>query len=97
MAYEWKLGNVIVRPEAQLAWQHEYGARSYSIDSALASGAGSLFSVSDTPVGRDSLLFGAGVAVVWNPRTSTYLYYDADLLKKEYNSQSVSGGLRMNF
>ena len=97
MAYEWKLGNVIVRPEAQIAWQHEYGARSYSIDSALASGAGSLFSVSDTPIGRDSLLFGAGVAVLWNPRTSTYLYYDADLLKKEYNSQSVSGGLRMNF
>lgn len=97
VAYDWKVGGVLLRPEATLAWQHEYGDRSYSIDSALASGAGDAFSVSDTQIGRDSLLFGAGVAVLWNPRTSTYLYYDADLLKKEYNSQSVSGGLRLNF
>ncbi|MEI9892494.1 MAG: autotransporter outer membrane beta-barrel domain-containing protein [Chthoniobacter sp.] len=97
MAYDWKVGNVIVRPEAQLAWQHEFGDRSYSIGSALASGAGDMFSVSDTELGRDSLLFGAGVAVLWNTRTSTYLYYDTDLLKKEYNSQSVTGGLRLNF
>jgi outer membrane autotransporter protein len=97
VAYDWKFGGVVVRPEASLGWQHEYGDRSYSIESGLASGAGSLFSVSDTQIGRDSLLFGGGVAVLWNPRTSTYLYYDADLLKKEYNSQSVSGGLRMNF
>lgn len=97
VAYDWKVGNVLVRPEATLAWQHEYGDRSVTIDSALASGAGDAFSVADTQIGRDSLLFGAGVAVLWNPRTSTYLYYDADLLKKEYNSQSVSGGLRLNF
>ncbi|HSI14659.1 MAG TPA: autotransporter outer membrane beta-barrel domain-containing protein, partial [Chthoniobacter sp.] len=97
MAYDWKIRNVLVRPEMTLAWQHEYGDRSVTIDSALASGAGDAFSVSDTEIGRDSLLFGAGVAVLWNPRTSTYLYYDADLLKKEYNSQSVSGGLRLNF
>ena len=97
MAYDWKVGNVIVRPEGQLAWQHEFGDRSYSIDSALASGAGDMFSVADTEIGRDSLLFSAGVAVLWNTRTSTYIYYDTDLLKKEYNSQSVTGGLRMNF
>jgi len=97
MAYDWKVGNIIVRPEGQLAWQHEFGDRSDSIESALASGAGDMFSVADTELGRDSLLFGAGVAVLWNTRTSTYLYYDTDLLKKEYNSQSVTGGLRMNF
>lgn len=97
VAYDWKMGGVVVRPEVSLAWEHEYGDRSYTIDSALASGAGGVLSVSDTPIGRDSLLFGAGVAVLWNPRTSTYLYYDADLLKKEYNSQSVNGGLRLNF
>lgn len=96
-SYDWKLGKVIVRPEMSLAWQHEYGDRSFSIESALASGAGNAFTVADTQIGRDSLLFGAGVAVLWNPRTSTYFYYDADLLKKEYNSQSVTGGLRMNF
>jgi outer membrane autotransporter protein len=97
MAYDWKVGNVVVRPEGEFAWQHEYGDRSYSIDSAFASGAGSMFSVADTILGRDSLLFGGGVSVLWNPRTATYLYYDADLLKKEYYSQSVTGGLRMNF
>jgi len=95
-SYNWQIGRVIVRPEAHAAWRHEFGDQSFSIDSTLAAG-GDNFAVTDTGIGRDSLLLGGGVAVLWNQRTSTYLYYDAEMLRKEYDTQSVSGGLRMSF
>ncbi len=97
VSFDWKLGDAIVRPELSAAWKHEYGPRSFAIDSRLASGAGGLFTVNDTEVGRDSLLLSGGVAVLWTPRTSTYLYYDGELARKEYDSQNVSGGVRVSF
>jgi outer membrane autotransporter protein len=97
VSYDWKLGDAIVRPELRAAWQHEYDARSFALDSRLASGAGGIFTVNDTEVGRDSLLLGGGVAVLWNARASTYLYYDGELARKEYDSHNVSGGVRFSF
>ena len=96
-SYDWKLGKYLVRPEAQIAWQHEYGSRAASIDASLESGPGTLFSATDANTGRDSLLLSGGVSVLFSPTTSTYLFYDADLLRKEYTSQSVTGGLRLSF
>jgi outer membrane autotransporter protein len=97
VSFDWKLGDAIVRPELSAAWKHEYGPRSFAIDSRLASGAGSLFTVNDGEIGRDSLLLSGGVSVLWNARTSTYLYYDGELARKEYDSQNVSGGVRFSF
>jgi autotransporter-associated beta strand protein len=96
-SYDLKLGKFLVRPEAQIAWQHEYGSRAASINASLESGPGTLFSVTDAQTGRDSLLLSGGVSVLFNPHTSTYLFYDADVLRKEYYSQSVTGGLRLSF
>ena len=96
-AYDWHVGGVTVRPEARAAWQHECGDSTYGITSRLTSGAGGNFTVASPEVGRDSLLVGAGVAVLWNERTSTYVYYDGDLVRKNYSSHNVSGGVRLSF
>lgn len=96
-AYEWNLGHVLVRPELLVAWQHEYGDRNFSIDSTLASGAGTIFTVQDSGLGRDSLLLSGGVSVLWESGTVVYLRYDGDLLRKEYDAYNVSGGVRVNF
>ena len=48
-------------------------------------------------IGDDSLLVGAGVAVLWNERTSTYVFYDGELLRSNYSSNNVSGGVRLSF
>jgi autotransporter-associated beta strand protein len=96
-SYDWKIGNVLVRPEAQIAWQREFGPRQDTIDASFESSAAGPFSITDTRIGADSLLLGGGVAVLFNPRTSTYIYYDAALLRKEYSSQSVTGGFKLNF
>jgi outer membrane autotransporter protein len=95
--YDWRLGGVLVRPEVRAVWQHEFGDRSFDIDSRLASGAGDVFTVNDPAVGRDSLLLGIGGSVLWNSRAATYLFYDGELYRKESESHNISGGVRVSF
>jgi outer membrane autotransporter protein len=96
-SYDWKIGGVLIRPELRVSWQHEYGDSTYSIVASFANGAGNSFSVSGPPIGRDSLLVGAGAAVLWNDHISTYIYYDGELARTNYDSQSVSAGFRITF
>ena len=96
-SYDWKVGHVIIRPELSLAWQHEFGDQSYSIVSSFANGAGNSFTVNSPQVGRDSLLIGAGAAVLLSDRVSLYAYYDGEQLRTNYHSNSVSAGVRMTF
>jgi outer membrane autotransporter protein len=95
--YDWQVKGRLVRPEFRAVWQHEYGDRSYGIDSQLATGAGGNFTVYDPKVGRDSLLLGVGGTVLWSPRTSTYLFYDGELYRKESEAHNISGGVRISF
>jgi outer membrane autotransporter protein len=80
-----------------IPWQHEYGDRSYDISAGFAGGAGNSFVVRGPEIGRDSLLLGAGVAVMFSERTSTYVYYDGELGRDSYQRHSVTGGMRFSF
>ena len=95
--YDWKVGGVTIRPEIDLAWQHEYGDQAYSIISSLANGAGKSFTVNSPNVGRDSMLIGAGVAVLLSEHVSIYAYYDGELFRTNYQSNNVSAGIRVTF
>jgi outer membrane autotransporter protein len=79
-----------------MAWQHEYGDNAFGIDSSFANG-GDLFTVTGAEIGRDSLLVGAGVSVLFNARMAAYLYYDGELGRSNYDTNNVSGGFRMAF
>lgn len=96
-AYDWTVWGLLVRPEIRAAWRHEYGDRSFSMDSRLASGAGGIFTVEDAETGRDSLQLGVGVTVLWSETKMVYLFYDGELLRKEYDAHNLSGGLRLTF
>jgi outer membrane autotransporter protein len=93
-SYDWHLGTVLVRPELRFAWQHEYGDAAFGIDADID---GSSFTVAGAEIGRDSLLLGAGVAVLFNERMAAYLYYDGEIGRANYETNNVSGGFRMNF
>ena len=95
--YDIQAGGVVIRPEVRAAWQHEFDDTAFALDSRLANGAGQNFTVRGPAVGDDSLLLGAGVAVLWNERTSTYVYYDGELGRTNYSSNNVSGGVRLSF
>ena len=96
-SYDWKVGGVIIRPELRAAWQHEFGDDRYAVDSSFSDGNGDLFTVNGPVIGRDSLLLGAGFAILWNERTSTYVYYDGELGRSNYSAHNVSGGVRLSF
>jgi len=96
-SYEWKIGNIIAIPQFSAAWQHEFGSTTYSVVANLASGAGNSFTVNGPPIGRDSLLIGAGATVILNERVSVYLYYDGEFARTNYLSNNVSGGVRISF
>jgi outer membrane autotransporter protein len=96
-SYDWHVGHVVVKPELRAAWQHEFGDTDYSIVSRFANGAGNSFTVNGPAIGRDSLLIGAGAAVLFNDRVSVYAYYDGELARTNYSSNNVSAGLRFTF
>ena len=96
-SYDWKIAGLLIKPEIRAAWQHEYGDAIYSLDATFASGAGKTFLVNGPRVGRDSALLGAGFAVVLSERASTYLYYDGELGRRNYQSTNVTGGVRIAF
>ncbi len=96
-SYDWKVGSILIKPEIRAAWQHEYGDAAYALDSSFANGAGNSFLVNGPQLGRDSALLGAGFAIQFNERMSTYFYYDGELGRKNYQSTSVTGGFRVAF
>jgi autotransporter-associated beta strand protein len=96
-SYDWHVGHVVVKPEVRAAWQHEFGDTDYSVVSRFASGAGNSFTVNGPAIGRDSLLIGAGAAVIFNDRVSVYAYYDGELARTNYSSNNVSAGVRVSF
>jgi outer membrane autotransporter protein len=97
LAYDASFGRTIFRPEIRAAWEHEYGDQAYPIDARFASGAGGIFTVHGPSIGRDSALVDAGFTVLWNNRVSTYLFYDGNLGRSNYDNNAVSGGLRVSF
>jgi uncharacterized protein YhjY with autotransporter beta-barrel domain len=96
-SYDLHAGHVLIRPEIRAAWQHEFGDTANSIVASFANGAGNSFTVDGPAIGRDSLLIGAGAAVIFNDRVSVYAYYDGELARTNYSSNNVSAGVRLSF
>ena len=95
--YDAQVGGVTVRPELRLTWQHEFGDTAPTVTSRFVNLGGNPFTVTGPQVGRDSLLMGAGFTVMWNPRFATYLYYDGEFGRSNYDSHNISGGIRLQF
>ncbi|WP_131989328.1 autotransporter outer membrane beta-barrel domain-containing protein [Chthoniobacter flavus] len=96
-SYDWKVGGVLIKPELRAAWQHEYGDSAYALNSSFGGGTGNSFLVNGPQLGRDSALLGAGFAIQFNDRMSTYFYYDGEVGRKNYQSTSITGGFRVAF
>jgi outer membrane autotransporter protein len=96
-SYDWKVRHIIIRPEFSAAWQHEFGDTVFALNSNFGGSSGSSFLADGPRMGRDSALLGAGISIQLNERVSTYFYYDGELGRKNFESNSVTGGLRVAF
>ncbi|MEI6534254.1 MAG: ice-binding family protein [Verrucomicrobiaceae bacterium] len=94
VAYTTELGAARVTPSFSAEWQHEFLDDQLPFDARFSNDANRLFTVHGPKIGRDSLLLTAALNVAWR-RYATYLAYQADLGRKNYDSQSVLAGFRV--
>ncbi len=87
---------VIIRPELNVAWLHEYNDRAYPIDAGFIGCPGG-FTVYGPNVGRDGAQVRAGASAQLNPAFAIYVYYDGLLGRGNYSNNGASGGFTWSF
>jgi outer membrane autotransporter protein len=101
VVHDWKLWRgVILRSESRGAWKHEFNDTAYGIQSrfALSALGTGILTVHGPDTGRDSALVSSAFSVLWNDRVSTYVYYDTEYGRKNYDDAvNVSAGIRVSF
>ena len=97
LVWDVRLGDMKLRPEVRLTWNHECLDENVAIDSRFASGAGGAFRVHSPDIGRDSLGLTAGLSNEWTDDFSTSLFYGGDLARENYSAHSMWLALIWNF
>jgi outer membrane autotransporter protein len=95
--YQWQLGNIVVEPSLKAAWEHEYKYSALPITAGFAEISGPSATFFGPSEGHDSAVISAGVAVRLTPTISTYVNYDGQLGRANYESNAVTGGVRISF
>ncbi len=95
IAYIWQVSpKIVVIPQANLYWQHEFLQDSHNIRAALDGGNGATFDYASNATNRrDSLYGGGGVAVRFGERWSVSTNYQASINNHNFLTHMVSAGL----
>jgi outer membrane autotransporter protein len=95
--YQWQIGKVLVEPSLKAAWEHEYLYSALPVTASFAeipSPTATFFGPSE---GHDSAIISAGASAQWSPAMTIYLNYDGQLARGNYDSNAVTGGVRIGF
>lgn len=94
-----QLGKIGIRPFLRAAWQHDfYSENRFPLFVDLADVQGPAVPVSSGPgLGHESAIVNAGMSVQITPTVSTYISYDGQLGRKNYELNEVSGGINISF
>jgi outer membrane autotransporter protein len=95
--YAWQIGKIVVEPSLKVAWEHEYKYSALPITAGFAGIPGPSATFFGPDEGHDSAVISAGVSVQLTPAISTYLNYDGQLGRSNYDSNAVTGGVRISF
>jgi outer membrane autotransporter protein len=96
-SYTWRVANVLMIPSVAAAWEHEFKYTALPI-TASAPGLGGATATFFAPSeGHDSAIINAGLGVQWTPRISTYVGYQGQLGRSNYNANGVTGGISFTF
>src|SRR5271167_3749808 len=95
--YAWQIGKVLVEPSLRAAWEHEYKYSALPITAGFAGIPGPSATFFGPSEGHDSAIVSAGVSVQWTPMIATYINYDGQLGRSRYDSNAVTGGVRISF
>jgi len=95
--YIWQIGKVVVEPSLRAAWEHEYKYSDLPITAGFAGIPGPSATFFGPSEGHDSAIVSAGVSVQWTPTIEAYVNYDGQLGRDRYDSNAVTGGVRISF
>jgi outer membrane autotransporter protein len=95
--YQWQIGKMVVEPSIKAAWEHEYKYSALPITAGFAGIPGPSATFFGPSEGHDSAVVSAGVSVQVTPAISTYVNYDGQLGRGNYDSNAVTGGVRISF
>jgi outer membrane autotransporter protein len=95
--YQWQIGKVLVEPSLRAAWEHEYKYSDLPITAGFAGIPGPSATFFGPSEGHDSAIVSAGVSVQWTPMIATYINYDGQLGRSRYDSNAVTGGVKISF
>jgi outer membrane autotransporter protein len=96
-SYQWQAGTVQVEPFLKATWQHEFKYSALPITASFANIPGPSATYLGPSEGHDSAVVDAGLSVSWTPCISTYVSYNGLLGRDRYDSNGVSGGVRIRF
>jgi fibronectin-binding autotransporter adhesin len=95
--YQWQIGKLVVEPSLKAAWEHEYKYSALPITAGFAGIPGPSATFFGPSEGHDSAIVSAGVSVQVTPAITTYVNYDGQLGRGNYDSNAVTGGIRISF
>ncbi len=95
--FQWRVGSVVVEPFLKATWEHEFKYSTLPITAGFADISGPSATFLGPSEGHDSAVVDAGISVSWTPRISTYVSYNGLLGRDRYDSNGVSGGVRISF
>jgi outer membrane autotransporter protein len=95
--YQWQIGKIIVEPSLKAAWEHEYKYSALPVTAGFAGIPGPSATFFGPSEGHDSAVVSAGVSVQVAPAITTYINYDGQLGRGNFDSNAVTGGTRISF
>jgi len=96
-SYQWQIGKILLEPFLKTAWEHEFKYSALPITAGFAGIPGPSATFFGPSEGQDSAIVSAVVSAQWAPAISTYVNYDGQLGREHYDSNAVTGGVRISF
>jgi len=97
-SYTWRVGkNIMVFPTVQALWEHEYKISSLPITASAVAFPRVSATFFGPHEGHDRLTLNAGVGTQWTDRISTFLGYQGQLRRDNYQANGVTGTISISF
>jgi outer membrane autotransporter protein len=95
--YQWQIGKIMLEPSLKATWEHEYKYSALPVTAGFAGITGPSATFSGPSEGHDSAVISAGISVQATPAITTYVNYDGQFGRGNYDSNAVTGGVRISF
>jgi fibronectin-binding autotransporter adhesin len=96
-SYAWQIGKVLMIPTVRAAWEHEYLYSALPITFGAVDFPGVTATAFGPDEGHDSFIINAGVGTQWTPTISTFIGYQGQLGRSNYEANGVTGSISFSF